>query len=284
MPALPNKLSLVAVPLGNPLDLSTRARNAIAEAGVIFCEDTRKSQELLRRADLSSSARWVALPGNREHEVSWAKYAADGAALNWVFMSDAGTPILNDPGAGILEFCRSRQIPIEALPGPSAPILAYQWSGGFGTPLCFAGYAPKAKSATSKDLETFFHGQESCATFIFFDTRHQIGITLAHLVQFFPERKLFIAREMTKSHEELISGTPTTCQEWLRERLEKDDPIGELTLVFEGAHEKPRAKSSLQLEDLIKIRTLPTKAAAKVAAELLGVPVREVYQAFCEEK
>lgn len=284
MPALPKKLSLVAVPLGNPLDLSARARTAITEAGIIFCEDTRKSQELLRRADLSSTARWVALPGNREREISWPKYAVDGAGLNWVFMSDAGTPILNDPGVGILEFCRSRQIPIEALPGPSAPVLAYQWSGGFGTPLSFAGYAPKAKSATSKDLTDFFRGQENCATFIFFDTRHQIEVTLAHLVLNFPERKLFIAREMTKSHEELISGTPVSCQEWLVARLKKDEPIGELTLVLEGANESLGKAPAIQLEDLIKIRTLPTKAAAKVAAELLGVPVREVYQAFCEEK
>ena len=106
---LPKKLSLVAVPLGNVEDLSARAKKAMKEAEVIFCEDSRKSQDLFSRCDIQSQAKWVTLPGSREKEVDWEKWTHESTPKNWIFISDAGTPIVNDPGLEIHQFLHRRR-------------------------------------------------------------------------------------------------------------------------------------------------------------------------------
>ncbi len=272
------------MPIGNVEDLSPRAKKALTEAELIFCEDSRKTQELFRRINISNDAKWVSLPGSREKEVDFRKWTENSDARSWVFLSDAGTPIVNDPGHEILEFCRQEGVPVEAIPGPCAPILAWQWSGGFGLPFVFAGFAPKAKSSDSKNLEDFFKLALSTKTFAFFDTRHQIEITLDHLAQSpFKDSKIWIAREMTKAHEELISGTAKQCMSALKPRLDSGDGVGELTLILEGLGE-PESKKSYDISDLVKIRNLPPKQAAKIVAELTGQNSAEIYKAFIEAK
>jgi 16S rRNA (cytidine1402-2'-O)-methyltransferase len=252
----------------------------LRDADLIFCEDTRKFHDLAQRAGFPVKAKLISLPGDREFETDWERFAADSPTTKWALVSDAGTPIVNDPGAALLRFCRERGVAVEAVPGPSAPVAAWQWSGGFGVPFVFAGFAPKANPGT-RELLDFFSPVASCRTFVFFDTRHQLATTLEHLEENgWAEARCFVAREMTKPHEELIAGTVAEISRALRGRLEKDKGVGELTCLIEGRGEARAPGAAIGLEDLARIRQMPAKAASKLAAQMTGRPARECYQAF----
>lgn len=277
-------VTIIALPLGNPEDLSPRAAKALATAQRIYCEDTRKLEALATRAGIDLKAKLHALPSDRERETDWPhlfETAPQGEA--WAWVSDAGTPIVNDPGVFFLRACRDANVRVTAIPGPSAPVLAWQWSGGFGLPFVFAGFAPKAKDPGSKDLARFFVPLEGAGTFAFFDTRHQIEVTLSHLeVGGHGARRLFIAREMTKTFEELLSGTVASCLADIKKRLASGEGIGELTLLLEGT---PGAEKAVvcSLDDLASVRSGGTKDAARIAAKLTGLPVGTCYKRFTEE-
>ncbi len=278
MPKTKPKIHILATSLGNNEDLSPRTKNILAQADLIFCEDTRKVQHLFKDLAIESRAPFVAIPGDRERDFSWEKYTDNPKYKNIALVSDAGTPLVNDPGYALISFCHEQDIPVYALPGPSAPTLAWQWSGGFGLPMTFAGFVPKTKSSTNKSLDDFFEQAYFCKTFIFFDTKHQIQNTLEYLTQSsFANQELYIAREMTKPHEELISGTPAKCLLWYEDRIKQAQAIGELTLVLHGIQ---RNQSAVSLQDLASIRRLPPKSAAKLAASLSGHDVKTCYEAF----
>lgn len=285
--ARPKLCYLVALPLGNPEDLSPRARTVLATADRIFCEDTRKLGELLSRSGTTTQARLKALPGDREHDAPWEKWSQEDAGLTWVMVSDAGTPVLSDPGLGCLQFCRESEIPVVAIPGPAAPVLAWQWSGAFGVPFTFAGFPPKEKNANAKSLLDFFSGAEQCRSFCFFESRHHLLVTLAHLQgRGWGRKKLFIAREMTKAHEELLSGTVDELSAEMQKRLAQDDGVGELTLILEGQASAAVAAPppNFSMEELIALRSDPPKKAAKWIAERVGQSVSDVYDALVAHK
>lgn len=278
----PCKLSVVAVPIGNVADLSPRARETLQAAQQIFCEDTRKAGELFARAELNIQARITPLPGTREQEMDWRKEFSQAEGENWVLISDAGTPLVNDPGSHILAACHQYGIPVQAIPGPCAPITAWQWSGAFGLPFLFAGFAPKAKSKDNQVLEDFFRlAQNSTGTFCFFDSKHQIEVTLEFLAAHpvFQNALLHIAREVTKVHEELLRGTPASCLQDLSARLKADQPIGELTCLLQATpQENIATTASLDFGKLKEFRTAPPRKAAKILAAMTGKSVNECYQ------
>jgi len=230
----------------------------------------------------------VAIPGDREHEIDFQARFEAAIAKNlefqsWALVSDAGTPIVNDPGRALLDFCRAQGIPVEALPGPSAPMLAWQWSGGFGLPFVFAGFAPKIKKSDSPDFEKFIAPQKFCRSFCFFDTRHQVLGTLGFLIERgLAKSRLFVAREMSKSHEELLTGSVLELRDRLEERIHGAQGTGEMTLLLEGNGEVPLPGPSMQ--DLLEFRQAPTKLAAKLAAKWSGVTVDAIYRELLARK
>jgi len=280
----PLTVKVVALPIGNVGDLSLRARTALEEADLIFCEDTRKISELARRADLNLRAKLLPLPGGREHDIDFEKFQLDPQYRSWVLVSDAGSPVVNDPGSELLAFCREHQVAVQAVPGPSAPVLAWQWSGGFGLPFVFSGFSPKAKSASSKELADFFRPARSAGTFVFFETKHQFEVTLGFLAadEHFASAGLHLCREMTKTHEELVRGTAATLLAYLKEREEREESMGELTFVLEGLGEKSTGAATLTEADVLALRTGSVKDASKVAARLSGRPARDFYQLFIQ--
>jgi 16S rRNA (cytidine1402-2'-O)-methyltransferase len=290
-------VTLVALPLGHPEDLSLRGARALREADRIFCEDTRKTRELFTRAGIEPRGRLTAIPGDREREFDWARLQDEDLRQNpdarWALVSDAGTPVVNDPGRGLLAYCRESEIEVRALPGPCAPVLAWQWSGGFGLPFVFAGFAPKAKGTGTKDLRDFFAPLRDSATFVFFDTRHQYETTLEHLIaDGGGDRLCHAAREMTKPHEELVSGTVTEVLAALRDRQARQSgALGELTFVLAGAHAArvpgvqaavTLPESVVTLEDLVQLRRAHVKEASKIAARLTGRASKDCYSAFVD--
>jgi 16S rRNA (cytidine1402-2'-O)-methyltransferase len=281
------RISLVALPLGCVDDLSPRARARLSEATHVFCEDTRKLRDLARRAGIEIHAELSALPGDSERDFDWSRERArSDKNARWVLVSDAGTPIVNDPGRSLLHFARREGIEVEAVPGPSAPVLAWQWSGGFGLPFLFSGFAPKVKSRESRELESFFAGLDSCASFCFFDTKHQVSLTLEHLVaRGLGDRPMFVAREMTKTHEELLSGSVSDLKDRIEAKLNDNEGVGELTLILQGelsrgARATQTSTSPWTPQELAKLRTLPPKVAAKLAAQKTGLELSDIYKAF----
>lgn len=287
---LPEILSIIAVPIGNPLDLSLRAVKMLEIADLVFCEDTRKTYDLFKRAGITVTAKLVAIPGDSEHDVDWQRYRAN-EHRRWAVVSDAGTPIVNDPGVSLLAFCRKHAVVVEALPGPSAPIAAWQWSGGFGLPFVFAGFAPKVSQTATAKWERFLPLSATHGTFCFFDTRHQIVETLGYLAKTFPAADLFIAREMTKPHEELLRGGAEYLLKQIQKLIEIDK-VGELCLLLDVAslhaeQGEGLASSTLgagpTIEELIKFRAGSTKDAAKMIAKWFSVPTRDAYKRLHDE-
>ena len=285
------RVSIVALPIGNVDDLSPRAKRALTGATRIICEDTRKVNDLLTRAGLTSAARIFPMPGDSENDIDWKQFLPEGnTSESVVLVSDAGTPIVNDPGASLVHYCHQHKIAVEAIPGPSAPVMAWQWSGGFGLPFLFAGFAPKAKSATAQALTDFFAQANRCRSFCYFETRHQVETSMEHLIsRGWGDRKLFIAREMTKTHEELIAGTVEECRVLIDERIASGDGVGELTLILEGASRDQLQSAEVPhtpvtIDQLVELRNLRPRDAAKLIAKLTSHNIAETYDRLVASK
>lgn len=284
--ALPDQISIVAVPIGNVQDLTPRARDALASAQVIFCEDTRKTADLLKRAEVQSPAKLISIPGDSEHQLDWMRYCRS-EYRHWVMVSDAGTPVVNDPGTSLIGFAQKHQIKTQALPGASAPIAAWQWSGGFGLPFIFGGFAPKVTAAATSKWDRFLP-QATQGTFCFFDTRHQVLDTLDFLRAAYPQARLHIAREMTKAHEELLSGAPEPLWQALAKLIESDR-VGELCVLLDLSSVAAPAGETvvgggITVEDLVAFRSGSTKDASKLLAKWTTLSARDAYKRLCDEE
>jgi 16S rRNA (cytidine1402-2'-O)-methyltransferase len=286
-------VAVLALPLGNPEDISLRGKKTFEEADRLFCEDSRKLHALLQALGirLKEGCRVTSLPGNEEWNFNW-KYIEDDALQFQepycvVLVSDAGTPGLNDPGRALAEHALKQGWNLKALPGPSAPVLALQWTGGFGLPFLFVGFVPKARG---KSWREFLSALRVSGTLACFETRHQIVDTLeALMASGHAETRLHLCREMTKTHEELWSGSVCDVLEVVKSKLERDDAIGEITLLFEGQGAlASEANTSVSPEELAQkilgMQQLPPKAASKVLAELTGLDKGEAYRLMAQSK
>ncbi|MBP7844167.1 MAG: hypothetical protein KA116_05085 [Proteobacteria bacterium] len=267
-------ISIIALPIGNSLDLSPRAKSSLENSQIVLCEDTRKFKQHLQQLNLELAAKFISFPAFKEREWNWELFFKEHAEKNIALVSDAGTPIINDPGEDLLREAHNRKIHVTAIPGPCAPITALQWSGGFGVPFCFAGFTPKSHK------EKFFSKIDTVRSFIFFDTRHECLDTLEYLMKIkLEDRKIFIAREMTKSHEELFAGNVKEAFHWLKKLLSDNKGVGELTLILEGLGNLEAAHKR-SLEELLKIRFGSDKEASKILSELCDEKTSDCYGAI----
>ncbi len=263
-------LYLVATPIGNLADMTFRAAEVLARCDYILCEDTRHSRVLLDHYAIKAPLK----PFHRFNE----SRSSDGVIADLkegksiALISDAGTPLLADPGQNIVQRCRQEGIPVTAIPGPCAVIDAWVLSG-FAEPFQFIGFLPKKE----KELQTvlaqamFYPG-----TTLAYETPHRIIDTLEMINGISPERQLCIARELTKLHEECLRGTA-------KEILAQLKPRGEIVLLISPPKEN-LFFSNLSLQELVEMMqndlNLSKLEAIKMAAQLHQVPKREVYNKF----
>lgn len=279
----PTVISL-AMPLGNPKDISFRAVEALTDADFIYCEDKRKLKFLCSALaiQLKSDVKLRVVPGSREWDENWSRLGQEAAGKNVLMLSDAGTPIINDPGAAIVQYAREQGWPLVSLPGPSAPILAVQKTGGYGLPLLFFGFAPKASHADKKNFQDFLSAIHSAGTFVFFDTKYQIGKTLEALAQAGEaERPLVVLKDMTKQFEGEFVGSVGEVSVQIAQHLEKEDGIGELTVVLKGGQEQSTDQAqeqSTQAAEWIAFRNAAPRKAAKILAQKFGLKSQESYK------
>lgn len=199
-------LSIVATPIGNLEDITLRALRLLKEADYVLSEDTRVTGKLLKHHDIKTSLhRYDAHTSDSSHE----RIIEDlRAGKNIALVSDAGTPGISDPGVMLVSKARAAGIRVDAIPGPSAVTAAFSIAGVSGNQFAFLGFAPQKKGR-----ETFFKSLSSYdLPVMFFESTHRIMKTLEALQKV--DRKVMVAREITKMHEEVVEGTPVEVFEY----------------------------------------------------------------------
>ncbi len=267
------QLVLVATPLGNLGDLSRRALELFETADVIYCEDTRHSRTLFSAHDIALRGRLHALHQHNE-AAQCAQIVArvrDGDLV--VLISDAGTPGISDPGSRVVAAVAEAGLVVTTAPGPSAVVAALTISGLDTDRFVMEGFLPRKAGEREKFYEQWAHEER---TVVFYESPQRVTSVVRELADRFPSRRVAIAREMTKLHEEVLRGT----LEDVAATLERRDVIGEIVVVLEGVSVTTHVDDNVVRAALAEQFSdgASTRDAVDYVAELLGVARREVYQ------
>ncbi len=269
----PGRLLVVATPIGNLGDLSPRAREALSRAAVIAAEDTRHTRVLLQAAAVVTPL--LSLHAHNESQRVPELLARLTAGEDVALVSDAGTPLLSDPGFELVSRAAQAGIPVQTIPGPSAITAALAVAGLPVQRFCFEGFLPARASERRAALARLAH---ETRTLVFFEAPHRIRATLGDLAAALGAgRQAVIARELTKAHETLYRGTlGELCQ---RAEAEENLARGELTVVVHGAPHAASATAGAELRRTMDIllRELPPGRAAALAAQLTGASRADAY-------
>ena len=269
-------LFVVATPIGNIDDISLRARTVLGAAELIAAEDTRHTGKLLSRLGIAGK-----LLSCHEHneaarvpQILECLLSGGDVAL----VSDAGTPLLSDPGFRLLQAAVAEGIAVSPVPGCSAAVAALSVAALPTDSVLFAGFLPASAGKRNARLSELADRAE---TLVLYESVHRIQATLKAIADAFgPDRPLVAARELTKLHETLYRGTVTQVLQQVE--VDSGSAKGEYTLVIGGA--KPVAQSTLELDRVLKILLgyLGVRQAADAAARILDVKKRDAYQRALE--
>ncbi len=214
------ELYVVATPLGNLRDITLRAVDVLRSCDLLLCEDTRRAKNLLKAYGISKPMLSL-FEGNEERRTEEVlEYLLDGKRV--ALISDAGTPLISDPGYRLVRRCREMNIPVYPVPGPSAVIAALSVSGLGTDRFAFFGFPPKRKGKRLRLLE---EAARFDGTVVFYVSPHRVRSFLEEVLRVFGDRTVCVCREMTKMHEEYIFGRLSEVKERVKER-------GEIVLVI----------------------------------------------------
>jgi len=269
----PAGLYVVATPIGNLEDISYRAVNILTEADLIAAEDTRHSRVLLAHYGITTPMQ--ALHEHNEAQVVGRMLERIAAGEAIALISDAGTPLISDPGYRLVRAAREAGLPVFALPGPSAVTAALSVAGLPPDRFAFEGFLPSKAAARRKRLEMLSHEDR---TLVFFESSHRIEAAIADMAEVFgPGRLAAVCRELTKKFETVIRAPLAEISE--RIAADKNQTKGEFVVVVEGyeGSEGESMSAALTMASAL-LEYLPASQAARVAAKLNDVPRREVYR------
>jgi 16S rRNA (cytidine1402-2'-O)-methyltransferase len=272
-PGATGKLWVVATPIGNLDDLSPRAQHVLRDADLIACEDTRHSAALLKHCGIAT--RTFALHEHNERDASQdlVRRMLDGASI--ALISDAGTPLVSDPGFRLVRAAREAGIVVSPLPGPCAAIAALSAAGLPSDRFVFEGFLPAKSAARRARLEAL---RPEARTLIFYESSHRIVESLTDMRQVFGSARMAVlARELTKLFETVLDGTlEDLCA---RVATDANQQRGEFVLLIAGADEDAdaaRLAEGRRVFELLRSE-LPPSRAAKVASEITGAPRKALY-------
>lgn len=274
---LPAGVVLAATPLGNAADASPRLAQALATADVVAAEDTRRTRALAAALGVEIAGRVVS---NFDHnEESRVRELLDAARAGTVLVvTDAGMPLVSDPGHSIVAAAHDAAIPVTCIPGPSAVTTALALSGLNVGHFIFDGFAPRKAGARRAWLETLVHERRAVCCF---ESPHRIEQLLHDAADVLgPERRAAVCRELTKTYEEVKRGTLRELAEWAASGVR-----GEITLVIEGGtgqQAEPEELVGLVLELVDGGQRM--KDAAKQVAKQHGVKVGDLYDAALDAR
>lgn len=271
-------LYLVPTPIGNLEDMTFRAINTLKEVDLIACEDTRVTQKLLNHFEIDTSKTSYHEHNIQEQTSKLLKKLLEGKSIAQV--SDAGMPSISDPGVELVEAAIEQGITVIPLPGANAALTALIASGISPQPFTFIGFLSRKKSDLTKELEELKNKEE---TLVFYESPFRVKQLMENLVKVFGEdRKVVLAREVTKRYEEFIRGTAEEVYQWTNQ----NEMRGEFVVIIEGNDEVEEeniwAEWSIleHVEDKINNQNMSSKQAIKEVAVEREIPKREVYAAF----
>jgi 16S rRNA (cytidine1402-2'-O)-methyltransferase len=222
------RLLIGATPLGQPLDASARLVSALGTADVIAAEDTRRIRTLAKALDVTPAGKVVSLFDQNEATRVPALVSDIEAGATVLLVSDAGMPLISDPGYRLVTACIAAGHRVTCLPGPSAVTTALAVSGLPSERFCFEGFAPRKHSARVSWLQTLVAEHRTC---VFFESPRRLPDCLRDAVDVLgTERRAVVCRELTKTHEEIVRGSLAELAEWA-----SDGVLGEITVVLAGA-------------------------------------------------
>jgi len=278
-PASPGRLLIGATPLGRPSDASARLVSALGSADVIAAEDTRRIRTLAQALDVKLAGKVVSLFDQNEASRVPALVTEIEGGATVLLVSDAGMPLISDPGYRLVTACVEAGLPISCLPGPSAVTTALAVSGLPTERFCFEGFAPRKRSARVSWLATLAAEPRTC---VFFESPRRLADCLRDAVEGLgPERRAVVCRELTKTHEEIVRGSLAELAEWA-----DDGVLGEITVVLAGA--TPRADLPTlvaEVNALVDAGERVKDACAQVVSANPGSPSRrELYDAVLRSR
>jgi 16S rRNA (cytidine1402-2'-O)-methyltransferase len=267
---------IVATPLGNLGDFSPRARQTLEGADIVLAEDTRRAGHLLQLAGIPGK-RLISLHEHNEVQRIDEVIALLSEGMQVAVVSDAGTPLIADPGYRLVAACRSQGINVVPVPGPCAPITALMASGLPPYPFVFLGFLPRKSGDTRALLRPY---ADLSATLVFFERKNRVLPTLDLAYEILGGREFCIARELTKKHEQFINGRLGQTPDFDGELL------GEVTVVI-GPPIEIQATSGPQVlalvQALIREGLRPKDAARTVRDQVSGWSVKQIYEMILEQ-
>jgi probable S-adenosylmethionine-dependent methyltransferase, YraL family len=266
-------LYIVATPIGNLDDITLRAIDVLKRVDLIAAEDTRHSGLLLQH--LGIKAKLFALHDHNEQEKSQILIDKLKAGLSIALISDAGTPLINDPGYHLVKACRDNQIKVVPIPGACAAITALSVAGLPSDKFCYEGFLPAKSKARQDSLLTLIN---ETRTMIFYESTHRLMDTLNDMQAIFGvDTPIVLAKELTKTWETIVSYRVGELIEWLNEDVSRQK--GEFVLIVEG-HSKIDNEITPNVINTLKLlqKELPLKKAAAITAEIYGLKKNQLYQ------
>lgn len=263
-------LYLVATPIGNIKDISMRAIETLQNADIIACEDTRVTKKLFNLLNIKTDKPFISYQDYSEEEKSQTiiDMVAQGKAV--ALVSDAGSPLISDPGYKLVRKCREQNINVFTIPGACAVISALQLSGLATNRFMFAGFIPNKDKAR---VDLFNELKDINTTLVFYETAQRLCKTLKIMDEMFGQREIAIAREITKIYEECKKGTAHELLEFYSE----NSPKGEIVIMIAPPLEKNINDYDIESELKLRLDKMSVKSAVKEVALLSGISKNEIY-------
>ncbi|MBO7257310.1 MAG: 16S rRNA (cytidine(1402)-2'-O)-methyltransferase [Alphaproteobacteria bacterium] len=270
-------LYLVSTPIGNLGDISERAKETLANVDLIACEDTRTTASLLNLLGIKHGP----LTAYHEHNAEKAKTILIEKlkkGVNIALVSDAGTPLVSDPGFRLVRACREENLPVTTIPGANAVLSALQLSALPSDSFYFGGFLPPKSTARKQTLETVKNLQ---ATLIFYDTPNRLAETLQDILTVLGNRQMAVVREITKKFEETRLDT---VQNLIAYYDENGAPKGELVLVIDRADKTQNTLTDDQLDEMIlkALKTSSVRDTAEIVSQTTGLSKKQIYKRAVE--
>ena len=266
------RLVVCATPIGNLEDVTLRVLSSLREADVIACEDTRRTRVLLDR--YGAGGELVPYHEHNEDSVAGQLVERMRAGAVVALVSDAGMPLVSDPGYVLVRACVAAGVAVEVLPGPSAALAALVASALPADRWRFAGFLPRRRGELRDALS------EPGGTLVAFESPHRLAMTLATLAEIDPDRPTAVCRELTKLHEEVLRGTAAQLAEAFAER----NPRGEVVLVVGSPPERSTGDDEppVGLEAVVRLveSGARPRTVAAVVGELTGESANRLYRAL----
>jgi len=267
-------LSVVATPIGNLGDFSPRAAACLEAVDIIACEDTRMTRKLLTLTALSTKARLLAYHDHNGHMMRPKLIKQLLAGQNIALVSDAGTPLISDPGYKLVAACHDHDITVTSIPGPSAPIAALAAAGLPTDKFMFAGFIP----ATSKAArDAIAEVATLSVTTIWFTTPKRLTVSLQMMREIMGDRLAVVARELTKMHEHIHRGTLTAlCNHYET----TETPKGELVILVEGRKKDETMFDDVTIEQMLRaeLEGATLRDAVQTITDITGQPRKKIYK------